>query len=86
MRLTSAMVRFLPVNVGLLGAGRIGAFHAEVLAEHEDLDALLVGDIDAEGAAAVAKEVGGRPIPSRKSLVRGSTLRSPRPQRPPTQS
>ena len=49
------------MKVGLLGAGRIGAFHAGVLAEHEDVDTLMVGDIDAERAAEVAKEVGGQP-------------------------
>jgi myo-inositol 2-dehydrogenase / D-chiro-inositol 1-dehydrogenase len=47
--------------VGLLGAGRIGAFHAGVLAEHEDVDTLMIGDVDAERAAAVAEEVGGQP-------------------------
>src|ERR671915_2541060 len=49
------------MRVGLLGAGRIGAFHAGVLAEHEDVDTLMIGDVDAERAAAVAEEVGGRP-------------------------
>ena len=48
------------MRVGLLGAGRIGAFHASVLAEHEDVVSLMVGDVDAERAAAVAEEVGGR--------------------------
>jgi myo-inositol 2-dehydrogenase/D-chiro-inositol 1-dehydrogenase len=48
------------MRVGLLGAGRIGAFHAGVLAKREDVDELVVGDLDAGRAAAVAKEVGGR--------------------------
>ena len=48
------------MKVGLLGAGRIGAFHAEVLAGHESVNTLMVGDIDAERAAAVAREVGGQ--------------------------
>lgn len=48
------------MRVGLLGAGRIGAFHAGVLAEHEDVVSLMVGDVDAERAAAVAEEVGGQ--------------------------
>ena len=48
------------MKVGLLGAGRIGAFHARALAEHEDVDDLMVGDLDAGRAAAVAEEVGGR--------------------------
>jgi myo-inositol 2-dehydrogenase/D-chiro-inositol 1-dehydrogenase len=49
------------MRVGLLGAGRIGAFHAGVLAEHEDVETLMVGDVDAERAVAVAEEVGGQP-------------------------
>lgn len=48
------------MKVGLLGAGRIGAFHAGVLAEREDVDGLMIGDVDAGRAAAVAEEVGGR--------------------------
>src|SRR5829696_999159 len=49
------------MRVGLLGAGRIGAFHAGVLAEHEDVDTLMIGDVDAERAATVAEVVGGQP-------------------------
>src|SRR5215210_7150553 len=49
------------MRIGLLGAGRIGAFHAGVLAGHEDVSTLMIGDVDAERAAAVAEEVGGQP-------------------------
>src|SRR5919107_3388738 len=49
------------MSMGLLGAGRIGAFHAGVLAEHKDVDTLMIGDVDAERAAAIAEEVGGQP-------------------------
>ncbi|HEV2093502.1 MAG TPA: Gfo/Idh/MocA family oxidoreductase [Rubrobacter sp.] len=48
------------MNIGLLGAGRIGAFHARTLAEHPDVDVLLIGDVDAARAATVAEEVGGQ--------------------------
>src|ERR671920_470971 len=48
------------MRVGVLGAGRIGAFHAGVLAEHEDVETLMIGDVDAERAATVAEEVGGQ--------------------------
>jgi myo-inositol 2-dehydrogenase/D-chiro-inositol 1-dehydrogenase len=44
------------MRVGLLGAGRIGAFHAGVLARHKDVDDLVIGDLDAGRAAAVADE------------------------------
>jgi myo-inositol 2-dehydrogenase / D-chiro-inositol 1-dehydrogenase len=47
------------MKVGLLGAGRIGAFHAGVLAKHDDVGEVVVGDLDAGRAAAVAKAVGG---------------------------
>jgi myo-inositol 2-dehydrogenase / D-chiro-inositol 1-dehydrogenase len=47
------------MRVGLLGAGRIGAFHAEALAEDQRLDGLIIGDVDAQQAAALAEEVGG---------------------------
>ncbi len=47
------------MKVGLLGAGRIGALHAGVLARDEDVDEILVGDADPERAEAVAAEVGG---------------------------
>src|ERR687893_2801994 len=48
------------MRVGLLGAGRIGAFHAGVLARQKDVDDLVIGDLDAGRAAAVGGEVGGR--------------------------
>src|ERR671921_1501201 len=48
------------MRVGVLGAGRIGAFHAGVLAEREDVETLMIGDVDAERAATVAEEVGGQ--------------------------
>lgn len=47
------------MKVGLLGAGRIGALHADVLARDEDVDTILVGDADPERAESVAGEVGG---------------------------
>ncbi len=48
------------MKVGLLGAGRIGRFHARVLADHPDVEALLIGDIDTQRAAEVAEAVGGQ--------------------------
>lgn len=47
------------MKIGLLGAGRIGAFHARTLADHPDVDALVIGDADVGRAAEVAGEVGG---------------------------
>jgi myo-inositol 2-dehydrogenase / D-chiro-inositol 1-dehydrogenase len=47
------------MRVGLLGAGRIGALHAGVLARDPDVDTILVGDAAPERAESVAREVGG---------------------------
>jgi len=47
------------MKVGLLGAGRIGALHAGVLARDKDVDKILVGDADPERAESVAVDVGG---------------------------
>jgi len=47
------------VRVGLLGAGRIGAVHAGVLAGDPGVDEILVGDADMRRAEDVAGEVGG---------------------------
>jgi myo-inositol 2-dehydrogenase/D-chiro-inositol 1-dehydrogenase len=47
------------MRVGLLGAGRIGALHAGLLADDPRVEELLVGDADARRAEGVAAEVGG---------------------------
>lgn len=48
------------MRVALLGAGRIGRMHASLLREQPAVDELLVADADANRAAQVAAEVGGR--------------------------
>lgn len=45
------------MRVALVGAGRIGAFHAEVLARHADVDALLITDADRARANELADEL-----------------------------
>jgi myo-inositol 2-dehydrogenase/D-chiro-inositol 1-dehydrogenase len=47
------------MKVGLLGAGRIGALHAGVLARDPSVNEILVGDADPQRAGQVAQEVGG---------------------------
>ena len=47
------------MKVGLLGSGRIGALHADVLARDEDVGTILVGDADPGRAESVAAGVGG---------------------------
>ena len=51
------------MRIGLVGAGRIGAMHAEILAGLEDLD-VTVTDADADRAQIVAKKAGHSYAPS----------------------
>lgn len=51
------------MRVGVLGVGRIGAFHAETLAHHDPVGEVVVVDADAGRAADVAERVGGRTAP-----------------------
>lgn len=50
------------MRIGLLGTGRIGSFHAGVLARHPAVEALVVADIDPARAAAVADRTGARAV------------------------
>jgi myo-inositol 2-dehydrogenase / D-chiro-inositol 1-dehydrogenase len=47
------------VKIGIAGTGRIGVMHARVLAEHPDVEQLVITDIDVARATAVAQEVNG---------------------------
>ncbi|MFE0045013.1 Gfo/Idh/MocA family protein [Streptomyces albireticuli] len=49
------------MRIGLVGAGRIGARHAAILAGADGVAGLLVADADPDRAAAVARETGARP-------------------------
>jgi myo-inositol 2-dehydrogenase/D-chiro-inositol 1-dehydrogenase len=57
------------VHVGLVGAGRIGAFHARTLAAARGVDRLTIADSDAERARSVADEVGAGFAPAADGLV-----------------
>ena len=57
------------MRVGLLGAGRIGAYHARVLRETAGVDELLVSDVDPTRAQTVADEVGARALPDAEAVV-----------------
>ncbi|GII64480.1 oxidoreductase [Sphaerisporangium krabiense] len=48
------------MRVGLLGLGRIGAFHAATLAAHPEVGELVVSDADAARAGRIAARVGAR--------------------------
>lgn len=48
------------MRVALVGAGRIGSEHAKVVRDHPEVDDLVIADVDAARAEAVAKELGVR--------------------------
>jgi myo-inositol 2-dehydrogenase / D-chiro-inositol 1-dehydrogenase len=48
------------VKVAVIGAGRMGRRHAEILASHPEVDEVLVHDVDAGVAASTAVAVEGR--------------------------
>src|SRR4051812_44754402 len=45
------------MRIGLAGVGRIGAFHAETLRDLSDVDEVVVADLDADAARAVADKL-----------------------------
>ncbi|ONI53352.1 MULTISPECIES: Gfo/Idh/MocA family oxidoreductase [unclassified Streptomyces] len=51
------------MRIGLIGTGRIGTFHAEVLSRHPAVDSLLVADADPERAAVAATRTGAFAVP-----------------------
>jgi len=50
------------MRIGLVGAGRIGAFHAETLTELPQVEAVVITDTAADRAAAVAEKVGAEAV------------------------
>jgi myo-inositol 2-dehydrogenase/D-chiro-inositol 1-dehydrogenase len=59
----------LSVRVGLIGAGRIGAFHAQTLADHTAVTEVVVTDPLLERAEVVAADVGGNVAPDALSML-----------------
>ncbi len=57
------------MRVGLIGAGRIGAFHAQTLADHPEVTAVIVTDPLLERAETVAVDVGGAVAPDAESML-----------------
>lgn len=58
------------MKVGLIGAGRIGAFHARNLVSLGGVASLIIVDVDSERAEGVAREIGARTLPDISSLLR----------------
>ena len=59
------------MHVGLIGTGRIGAFHARSLTASRLVDRLTVTDIDANRAAKVSAELGAARVETPKALLEG---------------
>lgn len=57
------------MKIGLIGLGRIGAFHARTLAALDTVDELVVTDARADVTAAVAAEVGATPVATPDALL-----------------
>ncbi|HET7303558.1 MAG TPA: Gfo/Idh/MocA family oxidoreductase [Segeticoccus sp.] len=57
------------MRIGLVGVGRIGAFHARTLAEVDGVDEIVLADADAERAQVVAKELDLESVPDVDQLV-----------------
>jgi myo-inositol 2-dehydrogenase/D-chiro-inositol 1-dehydrogenase len=57
------------MHVGLVGAGRIGAFHARTLSALEQVEALTIADADRATAERVAAEVDARTVDSAEALL-----------------
>src|SRR5262245_50154344 len=59
------------MRIGLIGAGRIGAVHADTLAQLDTVSALVIADAEAERAAKLAGDVGARAAPDVAALLEG---------------
>ena len=62
------------MRIGLLGAGRIGKLHAQVLSDIEQVDELLIGDPVGDVATTVAAEVGATAVPVAEVLRTADAL------------
>lgn len=58
------------MRIGLVGVGRIGAFHAATLKALDGVDQVVVADADAARAQAVAKELGLEAVSDVEALLR----------------
>jgi myo-inositol 2-dehydrogenase/D-chiro-inositol 1-dehydrogenase len=57
------------VRIGVVGAGRLGSFHAQTLADHTTVTEVVVTDPLLERAEAVAADVGGSVAPDALSML-----------------
>ena len=57
------------MRVALIGAGRIGRLHAEILASLDDVDQVIVSDVNEAAARSVAATIGGIAVASAKAAM-----------------
>ena len=57
------------MRVGLVGAGRIGMFHAGTLTDHAEVSELLITDPIRERAEAAAADIGARITDDAESMI-----------------
>ncbi|MEU0137416.1 Gfo/Idh/MocA family oxidoreductase [Streptomyces sp. NPDC006296] len=57
------------MRIGLIGTGRIGSFHADVLARHPAVGSLVVADPDTARAALVAARTGATAVDSAEEVL-----------------
>ncbi len=50
------------MRIGIIGVGRIGAFHAGVLSAHPGVEEVLLADVDGGRAAEVAERCGAHVV------------------------
>ena len=60
------------MKIGLIGAGRIGTFHAKTLAESPEVDSLCIADVNMARARSLAQEVGAETADDAADLIRRS--------------
>ncbi|MFI6943744.1 Gfo/Idh/MocA family oxidoreductase [Streptomyces sp. NPDC050418] len=56
------------MRIGLIGAGRIGSFHAAVLSRHRDVGSLLIADADPARASRLAQRLGETAAPGVREI------------------
>ncbi|GAB2579958.1 Gfo/Idh/MocA family protein [Microlunatus antarcticus] len=57
------------MRIGLIGLGRIGAFHADTLIRHDEVDELVVTDAMPGMAEAAASRLGATPVADAEALL-----------------
>ena len=62
------------MRVAVIGAGSMGGMHAQLLGGIEGVSEVLVVDTDAERAALVARNAGGRPVTHEEALSEADAI------------